>query len=104
MLWPSTAPHHYLPEGCRADGLFRNFHRIFFGPCFAVSARSSIDAAISRGISFRSSQTEEDIDRTEARMIIEVAVARLDDFERQLIWLRFYEQRSPIRDRAGHER
>jgi RNA polymerase sigma-B factor len=55
---------------------------------------SSIDAAMSHGICFCSNETDEDIDRTEARMIIEEAMAQLDDCERQLIWLRFYEQRS----------
>jgi len=52
---------------------------------------SSIDAAMSRGVCFSSDETDEDIDRTEARMIIDAAMAQLDDFERQLIWLRFYE-------------
>jgi RNA polymerase sigma-B factor len=55
---------------------------------------SSIDIAMSRGISFSSNETNEDIDRTEARMIIDEAVAQLDEDERRLIWLRFYEQRS----------
>jgi RNA polymerase sigma-B factor len=55
---------------------------------------SSIDAAMSRGISFCSKETDEDIDRTEARLIIDEALARLDEDERQLIWLRFFEQRS----------
>jgi RNA polymerase sigma-B factor len=55
---------------------------------------SSIDLAMSRGICFSSNETDEAIDRTEARMIIEEALAELDDNERQLIRLRFYEQRS----------
>jgi RNA polymerase sigma-B factor len=55
---------------------------------------SSIDAAMLRGICFCSNETEEDIGRTEARMIIEEALAKLDEVERRLIWLRFYEQRS----------
>jgi RNA polymerase sigma-B factor len=55
---------------------------------------SSIDAAMSRGIYFCSDETDEDIDRTEARMIIEDALAQLDDRERQLIRLRYYERRS----------
>lgn len=55
---------------------------------------SSIDAAMSLGVCFSSSQTEEDIDRSDARMIIEAAMAQLDHCERQLIWLRFYEQRT----------
>lgn len=64
---------------------------------------SSIDAAMLRGIYFCSNETEEDIDRTEARMIIEEALAKLDDIERRLIWLRFYEQRSQseIADEIG---
>src|SRR4051812_46034075 len=55
---------------------------------------SSIDLAMSRGICFSSDETDEAIDRIEARMIIEEALAQLDDDERQLIRLRFYEQRS----------
>jgi RNA polymerase sigma-B factor len=55
---------------------------------------SSIDAAMSRGISFSSKETDDDIDRTEARLIIDEALAKLDDAERRLLWLRFYEQRS----------
>ena len=55
---------------------------------------SSIDLAISRGICFCSNETDEDIDRAEARMIIDKALAELDEEERRLIWLRFYEQRS----------
>jgi RNA polymerase sigma-B factor len=55
---------------------------------------TSIDAAMSRGICFCSDETNEDIDRSEARMIIDEALAPLNDEERWLIWLRFYEQRS----------
>jgi RNA polymerase sigma-B factor len=55
---------------------------------------SSIDAAMCRGICFCSNETDEDIDRTEARLIIDEAVAQLDDDERRLIQLRFFEQRS----------
>jgi RNA polymerase sigma-B factor len=55
---------------------------------------SSIDAAMSRGICFCSNQTDEDIDRTEARLIIDEALAQLDDGERRLIRLRYFEQRS----------
>jgi RNA polymerase sigma-B factor len=55
---------------------------------------SSIDAAMLRGICSCSDQTDEDIDRTEARLIIEKALAHLNKEERRLIWLRFYEQRS----------
>jgi RNA polymerase sigma-B factor len=64
---------------------------------------SSIDLAISRGICFCSNETDEDIDRAEARMIIDKALADLDEDERRLIWLRFYEQRSQaeIADEIG---
>jgi RNA polymerase sigma-B factor len=55
---------------------------------------SSIDAAMSRGICFCSNETDEDIDRTEARLIVDEALAKLDDDERRLIQLRFFEQRS----------
>ena len=55
---------------------------------------SSIDAAMSRGVCFCSSEADEDVDRTEARLIIERAVAELDESERRLIWLRYFEQRS----------
>ena len=55
---------------------------------------SSIDAAMSRGICFCSNETDEDIARTEARLIIDEALAKLDDDERRLIQLRFFEQRS----------
>jgi RNA polymerase sigma-B factor len=54
----------------------------------------SIETAMSRGASFCSNETDEDKDRAEARLMIERAVARLDESERQLIWLRFFEQRS----------
>jgi RNA polymerase sigma-B factor len=64
---------------------------------------SSIDAAMSRGICFCSNETDEDIDRTEARLIIDEALAQLDDAERRLIQLRFFEQRSQseIADEIG---
>ena len=55
---------------------------------------SSIDAAMSRGICFCSNETDKDIDRTEARLIIDEALAQLNDDERRLIQLRFFEQRS----------
>jgi RNA polymerase sigma-B factor len=54
----------------------------------------SIEAAMSRGTSFCSSETEEDKERAEARLIVDRALERLDESERRLIWLRFYEQRS----------
>jgi RNA polymerase sigma-B factor len=55
---------------------------------------SSIDAAMSRGICFRSDETDGDLDRTEARLIIDDALAHLNDNERRLIKLRFFQQRS----------
>ena len=55
---------------------------------------SSIDAAMTRGICFCSDETDDDIDRTEARLIIEEVLPQLTAEERRLIWLRFYEQRS----------
>jgi RNA polymerase sigma-B factor len=55
---------------------------------------SSIDAAMSRGICFCSEESDDDIDRIEARLIIEEALPRLTVEERRLIWLRFYEQHS----------
>jgi RNA polymerase sigma-B factor len=55
---------------------------------------SSIDAAMSRGISFCSDDSDEDIDRAEARLIVDEALARLNDDERRLIELRFFQQRS----------
>jgi RNA polymerase sigma-B factor len=54
----------------------------------------SLETAMSRGVCFCSSETDQDTDRAEARLIIDRAVARLDESERQLIWLRFFEQRS----------
>jgi RNA polymerase sigma-B factor len=54
----------------------------------------SIEAAMSRGVCFCSSESDEDKERAEARLIIDRAVAQLDESERQLIWLRFFEQRS----------
>jgi RNA polymerase sigma-B factor len=55
---------------------------------------SSIDAAMSRGICFCSDETDGDLDRTEARLIIEEALAQLNDDERRLIQLRFFQLRS----------
>jgi RNA polymerase sigma-B factor len=55
---------------------------------------SSIDAAMCHGMCFCSDEADEDIDRTEARLIIDEALTQLDDDERRLIQLRFYEQRS----------
>jgi RNA polymerase sigma-B factor len=55
---------------------------------------SSIDAAVSRGICFCSDDPDKDIDRTEARLIIAEALAQLNDDERRLIQLRYFQQRS----------
>jgi len=55
---------------------------------------SSIEAAMCRGMCFCSNETDEDMDRAEARLIIDDALAQLDDDERRLIHLRFFEQRS----------
>jgi RNA polymerase sigma-B factor len=55
---------------------------------------SSIDAAMSRGICFCSDESDRDLDRTEARLIIDEALAQLNDNERRLIQLRFFQQRS----------
>jgi RNA polymerase sigma-B factor len=49
---------------------------------------------MSRGVFFCSTEAEEDIDRTEARLIVDRAVAQLDESERRLTWLRYFEQRS----------
>jgi RNA polymerase sigma-B factor len=54
----------------------------------------SIEAAMSRGACFSSNETDDDKDRAEARLIIDRAVETLDESERRLIWLRFFEQRS----------
>ncbi len=55
---------------------------------------SSIDAALMRGISFVSKETDREIDRTEARLIVGEAFTQLTEFERELLRLRFCEQRS----------
>jgi RNA polymerase sigma-B factor len=55
---------------------------------------TSIDAAVSRGMHFTSTESEEELDRTEIRLIIDAALDQLTDCERQLLWYRFFEQRS----------
>jgi RNA polymerase sigma-B factor len=55
---------------------------------------ASIEAAVARGMSFSSTESDEEIDRAEARLIVSVALDQLTDCERQLLWYRFYEQRS----------
>jgi RNA polymerase sigma-B factor len=55
---------------------------------------TSIEAAMCGGMCFCSNETDEDIGRTEARLIIDEALAQLDEGECRLIQLRFFEQRS----------
>jgi RNA polymerase sigma-B factor len=55
---------------------------------------ASIEAAVARGMSFSSTESDEEIDRAEARLIVSAALDQLTDCERQLLWYRFYEQRS----------
>ena len=55
---------------------------------------ASIEAAVARGMSFPSTESDEEIDRAEARLIVSSALDQLTDCERQLLWYRFYEQRS----------
>jgi len=54
----------------------------------------SLEAAMARGVCFFSSETDEETGRAEARLIIDRAVAQLEEPDRRLIWLRFFEQRS----------
>ena len=58
---------------------------------------------MSRGVCFLSSESDADKARMETRLIIDRAVARLEESERRLIWLRFFEQRSQsdIADELG---
>jgi len=55
---------------------------------------TSIDAAVSRGMHFTAPESEEALDRTEVRLIVDAALDKLTDCERQLLWYRFFEQRS----------
>jgi RNA polymerase sigma-B factor len=55
---------------------------------------TSIDAAVSRGMHFTSTESEEELNRTEIRLIVDAALDQLTDCERQLLWYRFFEQRS----------
>jgi len=43
---------------------------------------------------FISTESQEELDRTEVRLIINTALDELTDCERQLLWYRFFEQRS----------
>jgi RNA polymerase sigma-B factor len=55
---------------------------------------TSIDAAVERGMHFTSTESEDELDRTEVRLIIDAALDQLTDSERRLLWYRFFEQRS----------
>lgn len=55
---------------------------------------ASIDAALSRGLSFESADGVRELERTEARLIIAEALCTLSDAERTLLRLRFCDQRS----------
>jgi RNA polymerase sigma-B factor len=63
----------------------------FASHCYSPA---SIEAAVARGMSFSSTESDEEIDRTEVRLIVSTALDQLTDYERQLLWYRFYEQRS----------
>jgi RNA polymerase sigma-B factor len=55
---------------------------------------ASIDVALARGVWIAGSETEDEIDRIEARMIVDRVLPELDEDELRLIELRFYEQLS----------
>src|SRR5215203_3833205 len=55
---------------------------------------TSIEVAVSRGMHFTSTESEEDLDRAEIRLIVRTALNQLTECERQLLWYRFFEQRS----------
>jgi RNA polymerase sigma-B factor len=63
----------------------------FASQCYSPT---SIDAAVSRGVHFTAPDSEDELDRTEVRLIIDAALEQLTDCERQLLWYRFFEQRS----------
>jgi RNA polymerase sigma-B factor len=95
--WPTLVQQMGAVPGPRdlADELGEPVRAVKQARCASQGySASSIDAAMSRGICFCSNETDEDIDRTEARLIIDEALAKLDDGERRLIQLRFFEQRS----------
>lgn len=54
----------------------------------------SIDAAVARGVSFPSDESVAEMDRAETRLILREAMEQLTHEEQQLLWLRFFEQRS----------
>ena len=55
---------------------------------------TSMDAAAERGVTFGSAEAEEELQRVEARLIIEGALAQLTEDERRLLILRFFDQHS----------
>ena len=55
---------------------------------------TSMEAAAERGISFGSAESDEDLQRVEARLIIDGALAQLSAEERKLLVLRFFDQHS----------
>src|SRR5215207_10175644 len=55
---------------------------------------TSLEVAVSRGMHFTSAESEEELDRAEIRLIVRTALNQLTDCERQLLWYRFFEQRS----------
>jgi RNA polymerase sigma-B factor len=55
---------------------------------------TSMEAAVERGISFGSVESEEELQRVEARLIIGGALSQLTEDERRLLTLRFFDQRS----------
>jgi RNA polymerase sigma-B factor len=63
----------------------------FASHCYSPT---SLEAAVSRGMHFTSAESQEELDRTEVRLIINRALDQLTDCERQLLWYRFFEQRS----------
>src|SRR5215217_2589897 len=55
---------------------------------------TSIEVAVSRGMHFTSTESEEDLDRAEIRLIVRTALNQLTECEVPLLWYRFFEQRS----------
>lgn len=53
-----------------------------------------MEAAAERGISFGSAESDDDLQRVEARLIINGALAELSAEERKLLVLRFFDQHS----------
>jgi RNA polymerase sigma-B factor len=55
---------------------------------------TSIEAAVLRGMHFISTESDEELDRAEIRLIVGAALNQLTECERQLLCYRFFEQRS----------